>query len=208
MNTGKSDVNPITCGRRNCARCTRWRHAVDFKWRWNYKRVKRGAAHHKKTKKLRTRYPTPTIDTVCRWCRNKERREYYASLTTEQKRAKGRRANENARKRRAKWEIEIHYARMAQDRAKEHYDDENVDIVPFRMWLLGQLKKHNVEELARKSGVDHVQLRRWANGYEWPNSSCDEPRPIRSVRLSSVDQVGVGMNDPGLLDRLYPYIEE
>jgi hypothetical protein len=76
------------------------------------------------------------------------------------------------------------------------------------MWLLGQLKKHNVEELARKSGVDHVQLRRWANGYEWPNSSCDEPRPIRSVRLSSVDQVGVGMNDPGLLDRLYPYIEE
>jgi len=201
--------NPIICGRRNCAICGRWKHAVDYKWLWGKKRVPNIDPDAKtKTKNTRKRYPTPIIDTVCKSCRREQSRERYRNLTPAQKRKLVRRANANAAKRRAKWEREIHYARMSVDNKRAAPDDENLDVVPFRMWLLGQIRlQGDASTVARMIGVNEGRVRHLADGYYWsPNGYTAEPIPIRTVRVSTVDIYGLKMGDPGLLNRLYPYV--
>ena len=145
-------------------------------------------------------------------CRRQESRERYANFSPEQKRKVQQRANANSAKLRAKWESEIKYARMSViGRSREPNKlDEELDIVPFRMWILGQIRIFgSTTEVAKRIGVNEGRIRHIADGYYWPYERvCDEPTPIRTVRLSTVDAYGVAMNDPGLLDRLYPYIEQ
>jgi len=203
------DANPIICGRRNCAACGRWRHAVDFKWRWNKKRVPNVNQNARtKTRSTRKRHPTPIIDSVCKACRRRQSKERYHSLTPAQKHKIIKRANANAAKLRAKWEQEIHYARMSVDNNHDIPDDENLDVVPFRMWLLGQIRiQGSASIVARMIGVQESRIRHLADGYYWPSDNyCDEPAPIRTVRVSTVDIYGLKMGDPGLLNRLYPYV--
>lgn len=199
--------NPIILGRRNCARCTRWRHTVDFKWRWQRK--------HYKTRTLRPpRYRTPTIDTVCKSCRRKQERERYNHLSEEEKRARGRIANKQAQIRRDKLNEQI--ARMNQIRAQRtpRWDDKTVDITPFRMWLLGKSRREGgAAGLSRQIGTHERNVRRWLDGYDWDQDSghafayC-EPKPIYSVTVGVVDKVGVALGEPDLLNRLYPFVEE
>jgi hypothetical protein len=216
----KPNDNPIICGRRNCVACGRWLHTVDFKWRWNYRRrnVKPGekAKNGIKTKRLKSRYPTPIVDTVCRRCRSDMEKTRYRSLPPERKRERAQRSNANTRLRKQKLEEQIRYARMAhRNHSRNYVDNESYEITPFRMWLLRQVRMiGTVESFATSYGLDAREVRRFCDGFIWEgtrglSSGWDgcEPTPIQSVTLSTVDRYGVAVDDPGLLDRLYPYAE-
>ena len=184
--------------RRNCTRCTRWRLAVDFKWRWQKRRNGQ-------------RYETPTIDTVCQVCRRQDERDRYARLSDEAKRAKGIRANEQALKRRARLEEQVQRARQA---AQSYARGAELDLTPFRMWLLGKARQEGgAVALASQIGTDEKNVRRWLHGYDWDNddgwggwAKC-EPRAIRTVTIRIVDEVGIALGEPDLLERLYPFLE-
>lgn len=154
-----------------------------------------------------------TVDNVCRSCRREQERQRYHSLTPEQRHDYGVRANENTAKRKAKLLEQVGRARMIQERKDPEWDDFKVDIVPFRMWVLGQVRIYGgTQQFALRLGLDEGLVRRWANGYDWDVDSerswgqC-EPRPIFSVTVATVDKVGVAMDDPGLLERLYPFAD-
>src|SRR5262245_21156822 len=84
--------------------------------------------------------------------------------------------------------------------------DHYLDAVPFRMYLIRQRREFSdTKAMATAIGVGEQQLRRWLQGYEWINGVGCEPSPIRSVRVRSVDKVGIALGDPGLLNRLYPW---
>lgn len=200
--------HPVICGRRICKNCLRWRHATDFKWRWQ-KKVKRTPEGHTT---LKSRYKTPTIDTVCQVCRREEERERYANLSPEEKANKAHRAVQHALKRRRAHREQLHYMRLVQSRRKE--SNSIGSIVPFRMWLLGRLKNETARDIERQTGFDEAQIRRWANGYYWSGeddrgqawANC-EPTPIYTIKLEYVDRVGVGLGEQDLVERLYPYKE-
>lgn len=195
-------------GYRNCDRCTRWRPVSDF-----------------------TVYQTRTgyeqIKGECEHCKREREKERYAKLTPEEKRARGIKANKQALKRRQKALEEI--ARQARildkqneklekqwekiERAKKFtrgprhtYNETSVDITPFRMWLLRRYREHGyvLDELAKEIGKDPSRTKRLVDGYMWNGAGLD-PDPIRFIRLSFVDEVGVAVGDPGLLERLYPF---
>lgn len=194
-------------GRRNCDRCTRWRPVSDFtvyKTRTGYEQIK-GECDH---------------------CKRERENARYAKLSEKQKRAKGIKANKQAEKRRNKALAEIERLHSIVDKQnetleKQWYKIEHVrrhpralygsvngtfvDIVPFRMWLLRQHREsgYNLSGLAMKIGVDEKQIRRWIDGFEWTGVGRD-PVPIRTVAILTVDKIGIAMEDPGLLERLYP----
>lgn len=197
-------------GYRNCDVCTRWRPVSDF-----------------------TVYQTRTgyeqIKGTCEACKRRVERERYDKLTPAQKQAKGRKANKQAQKRRDKALEEIQRLQANLDkqnvrierlwdrveRGRKHMrirHEENgrvtyVDIVPFRMWLLRYYREHgyNLDELCEDIGVEPRQVTRWLNGYDWVGAGRD-PSAVRSIDIVSVDKVGVAVNDPGLLERLYPLL--
>lgn len=197
--------NPITCGRRNCAACGRWKLAIEFYWRWEHKRVQIDG----KVRRATERYKNPAIDNICAECRRAREKARYEALPPEVKKLSIDRTNRAHKKRRERWVTEIRFARMAHDaRRKQFEDDESVDITPFRMWLVGMIRRHGsntrVAEIAK---VDEKRIRIWADGYEW-FAGHEEPTPVRSVRLSTVDQISIALDDVGLLNRLYPYVED
>jgi hypothetical protein len=200
-------TNPIVCGRRVCAGpCGRWRHTVDFPWRWRKRRTKwRG---------MPSRAKVPTVGSVCAVCLRAQARARYAALPPAAKHAVGVRANTNAAKRKTKLEEQVHRARRAYI-ANGGGGHAELDLVPFRMWLLAKVRQEGgIEAVARQLGKDGKAVGRWVHGYEWDNDAgwggwakC-EPRPIRTVSMQVVDEAGVAMDEPDLLDRLYPYTEE
>lgn len=187
-------------GRRNCKRCTRWKLDIEFPWRWQRRKGKRD------------RYARPVIEGTCHACRREQARERYQARPLEERRAIGRRANENRRKR-------IEQAREQAHRARRAYLPggglAELPLTPFRMWLIGRARANGgANSLAREIGVNDEMVRRWLQGYVWDNdpgwggwASC-EPRPIYTVGVATVDRVGVALGEPDLLDRLYPYNEE
>ena len=195
-------------GYRNCDKCTRWRPVSDFTV-------------------YQTRTSYEQIKGTCEACKRRIERERYDRLTPEQKRARGIEANKQALKRRNKALAEIERQAKILDkqnvklekqwdkieRTKKFvrapnrlWDDQYVDITPFRMWLLRQHREHGyvLDELAKEMGKDHSQVTRWINGYMW-NGAGRDPEPIRFIRLSVVDEISIAIGDPGLLERLYPF---
>jgi predicted RNase H-like nuclease (RuvC/YqgF family) len=197
-------------GYRNCDVCTRWRPVSDF-----------------------TVYQTRTgyeqIKGTCDACKRQVERDRYNRLTPEQRRAKGVKANKQAAKRRNKALEYIERQAKILDRQNEKIDklekkveagraqlrkrhrhmenrkDEYVDIVPFRMWLLRANREsdYNTVELAARIGQDEAKVRRWLDGFQW-NGAGRDPDPINSIKLSTVDSIGVAWGDGGLVQRLYP----
>ena len=195
-------------GYRNCDVCSRWRPVSDYpvyKSRSGYEQIKG----------------------ICESCKNKKERERYESLTPEQKRAKGKEANRHQRKRRvdALHEIERlrsildeqnekldkQYARLEKARSRVlHWENGEayLDIVPFRMWLLRQHREsgYDLKQLAEQVGYDDSQISRWMQGFHW-NGVGRDPAAIRSIKLSIVDEIATRLEDPGLMDRLYPVVD-
>jgi hypothetical protein len=198
----------VWSGYRNCDVCTRWRPVSDF-----------------------TVYQTRTgyeqIKGTCEACKRRVERERYDRLTQEEKRAKGRKANKQAQKRRDKALAEIERLQHNLDKQNEKINrlemrveagrtriihEENgfesyVDSIPFRMWLLRRHREggYNTQELADEIGFDHSQVTSWLNGYKW-NGAGRDPAALRSIKLSTVDKVAVKLEDPGLVERLYPLL--
>lgn len=174
-------------GRRNCKRCTRWKLAVEFKWRWRVPEY---------TQK-------PTIDTVCRSCRRAEERERYANMLPEDKAAKIAKANKRTRERYQA----VKQARLIARSDPKFKPGERVDFVPFRMWLLYQFS-HNgglsVKEYATKAGISPDSIRRWLDGFEWRDRSC-EPVPIQTIRLRTVEDVTTKLGHPEAVRAIYPF---
>ena len=201
-------------GYRNCSRCTRWRPVSDYPVR-------------------KSRSPTgrDQIQSVCNECKRRQGREHYDKLSDDEKRAKGVKANQQAQKRRdrylsgieqqaeelAKLEAKIEKMRekMAATRAairtprKSIAGQSTVDIIPFRMWLLRKNREsgYNTSELAFRMGQDEARVRRWLDGYQW-NGAGRDPSPIRVITIGVVDEIAIALDDPGLLDRLYPLESE
>lgn len=199
-------------GYRNCDVCTRWRPVSDFT-----------------VYKTRTGYEQ--IKGECEYCKRERERERYHSLTPEQKKAKGRRANRQAQKRRDKALAYIerqreildkqndkierleqkveHTSKLARKRVRYLEDGDYLDIVPFRMWLLRKNREtgYNIDELSEWIGQDPSRVQRWLNGYQW-NGAGRDPEPVLSVHITTVDAVAVKVGDTGLLERLYPLSTE
>jgi hypothetical protein len=199
-------------GRRNCNVCTRWRPVSDF-----------------------TVYQTRTgyeqIKGTCEVCKREKENARYQSLTPEQKRKKGIKANKQTLKRRNKALDYIERQRKLLDKQNDkierlekrveagrtriihtegdRMDGTYVDIVPFRMWLLRRHREggYDILELAEEIGQDDARVGRWLRGFEW-NGAGRDPTPLRSIRLSTVDAVAVALEDPGLVARLYPLLIE
>ena len=194
-------------GYRNCDRCTRWRPVSDF-----------------------TVYLTRTgyeqIKGTCEVCKREVERQRYNNLTSEQKRAKGIKANKQAEKRRNDALHEIERLRKILDKQNVRLDKQHdkilraqkhtrqvrntgsgdaVDIVPFRMWLMRQYRQHNysTSELADAIGIDSSRVRKLLDGFYW-NGTGNDPVPIRAIDIGTIDTIAVAMEDPGLLERLYP----
>lgn len=211
-----SSDNPIICGRRNCSKCTRWRLVTDFKWRWPKRRTTVDVTSGLKSRGLKSRRKDPQISTVCNVCARAGERERYHNLTEEERLHRVHKAVQNAKAQRRLLKDQIHYAKLAQSRRKRRWDENEVDLTPFRMWLLGRVRANGppgLRGLASEVGVDEKQLRRWADGYDWDYeigqawAGC-EPRPIHSIRPSTVDRIGLGLGEPDLLNRLYPWVDK
>ena len=73
------------------------------------------------------------------------------------------------------------------------------------MWLLRKHREtgYNVGELAQAVDQDPSRVKRWLDGFMW-NGAGRDPDPIRAIDIGTVDAIGVAMDDPGLLERLYP----
>ena len=215
MKTHRRRKNPqgpkplVWRGYRNCDKCTRWRPVSDF-----------------------TVYQTRTgyeqIKGTCEHCKREAERLRYEALSPEQKRKKGIKANKQAEKRRNDALHEIERLRNTLDRQNEKLEKQwdklergrrilsvrhgmngtYVDITPFRMWLLRQhrLRKYNTNKLAEDMGHDASRVSRWLQGFEW-NGTGRDPSPVRSIDAYIVDEIGVKMEDPGLLERLYPFAD-
>lgn len=195
-------------GYRNCNRCSRWRPVSDFPIR-------------------KTRIGYEQITGICQACIREQEQHRYASLSWEGKQEVGRRANRNARKRKKKQLTFIERQRKILDEQNEELErmhekyqrvrnryimrgvngDEPiaVEITPFRMWLLRQyrLRNYDLAALAEEMGQDGSRVRRWLDGFYW-NGTGRDPEAIRTITIATLDEIAVALDDPGLLERLYP----
>jgi len=171
-----------------------------------------------------TRTGYEQIKGQCEFCKREIERNRYNKLSPDQKKEKGKKANKQAQKRRNK-QLEfierqrkildkqnhrIEDLELRMERARTRYrhvenPDRYVDFVPFRMWLMRQnrLHEYNTTQLAEEIGQDASRVGRWLQGFEW-NGAGRDPTPIRSIEIKVVDAIGVAIDDPGLLTRLYP----
>jgi len=122
-------------------------------------------------------------------------RARYASLSLDEKHAKGLAANERAKARRDALKAENEALRSASvglERRKTYGGDELLSFVPFRMWLLQKQKDYGGSSaLAKAIGYDEAIVRRWLQGYVWESRStrwCG-PTPILSITFRVVDEV-------------------
>jgi hypothetical protein len=209
MTGGKPRKHKTWRGYRNCDRCTRWRPVSDFT-----------------VYKTRTGYEQ--IKGECQECKRQREHERYQSLSEEEKRKKGKKANEQA------WQRRNHALEFI-ERQRKILDEQNhqieklsdrlalikkknastpprtikgvpaLDVVPFRMWLLHRFRErgYDLNALAKEMGQDASRVRRWLDGYMWKGIGRD-PTPIRVIDIDTVDKIAVNLGDPGLLERLYP----
>jgi hypothetical protein len=145
--------------------------------------------------------------------RRKERARY-AALTPDQKRDKGREANQRTKaklERLKKLEEENKHLRLEVEyrRRSQYGGVPLVDFAPFRMWLITKQSEYGtVKSMARIMEVDEGQMRRWLQGYVWERPRVEGPdwcgpAPIRSISLDVVDRV-LTAEGSIRLDDLYP----
>lgn len=188
-------------GRKNCKRCGRWRHLVDFRWRWRRSRLKQD---RQRSEAKRPRSDKPYIDTVCSYCRREAERNRYHSKSIEERRIIGIRANRNRRKReiRLNDDILLAQAEIKKLRVQMGVDRKLVPLLPFRLWLVEQQRiLGTARAVARMIGYDEEQVRRWMNGYLW---EAGRPIPINSIHLEIVDNSLVAAGQQHRLGELYP----
>lgn len=122
------------------------------------------------------------LDSRCKACRIDEVRKREEKWTPEQRKADRERRNESARRRRE----EGH-------KAKKKDNDKRLPSEPLRKHLKKVLSESfNQTDLARAAKIDEGMIRHVLSGNR------------KTIRTSSVDAIGRGLNDPGLLERLYP----
>jgi hypothetical protein len=164
----KPKPEPIL-GRINCARCSRWRHLIDFPARY----------YKTKTGKIWRR------ENVCEVCRRAGWNRHYDSLSYEEKKRRWTVAN---RARQKKIET-VNEAKALRHEVTGKLNGRLVSIVPFRMWLIKKLKQYeSLEELSRRTGVNHSQLTKYIQGYEWNESLTCDPKPVLTLPITVVDK--------------------
>lgn len=191
-------------GYRNCSKCTRWRPVSDFTV-------------------YKTRSGFEQIKSECEVCKRGRETARYDEMSPEQKKAKGKLANINAERRRnkalrqidrlkidldaAERQIEVQKLKLAEARAavpRGTFSGNGIDIVPFRMWLLEfhRMNDYSVPKVAALIGHSERQVYRWLNGYD--RNGARAPVPVRSINVETVRNVGNAIDEPRLLENLYP----
>jgi hypothetical protein len=195
------DARTAGIGRRNCKRCTRWKHNVEFRWRWRTRLVAG----------RRRRSSVPTIDVICFACRREEERERYANKTAEEKREIGKRANKNTRDRRQK-ERELQESlrntvKVLAGTQKKLRGDTLLPLMPFRLWLLSHLKEYGgLAGLAKRARLSEDTIMPYLEGIWW-ESDC-RPHPLDGVRLGFVDSFFTRLEIPDQMVVIYPLMDE
>lgn len=216
----KEPPSPIILGRRNCRRCTRWKLAIEFNWRWPKHRVTTPEGSRIPGK---TRGTVPKIDSVCAQCRRELERQKYAKLPPEKKEQWIKRAVESKRKQRQAAEDERALARLAlAENRRLKYEltglrnGNRLPFIPFRMWLIQRQRELGTEVLARRIGYPQTQVEQWLAGFVWDNVGNEwnnrstvhcEPQPIYSIHIDVVDRALLGEGTTSL-ETLYPQEDE
>ena len=172
------------------------------------------------------------IESVCTNCKNLAENVRYNGLTPQERREYGRRVNfrtrvrqqlalrqvsglahelERAERKIAKQEEKLEAVRNRYRRPRGVEDGNAgiaVDIIPFRMWLLREhrMRGYETKKLAEDIGQDARKVSDWLQGFVW-NGEGREPRPIRAINVTTIDNIAIALEDPGLLYRLYPLEE-
>lgn len=175
----------------------------------------------------RTRSGFEQIESVCNACKWTRERERYNGLSPEEKREYGQRVNLRTRLRRHRQLHVIEHQRHVLEKREQQIarqeeklevvkgryrlprgvrdgnDGIAVDITPFRMWLLRQHRnrEYDARKLAADIGRDERKVGEWLQGYRW---SVAGPVPIKAINVQTVDEIGVTIDEPGLLWDLYP----
>lgn len=139
-------------------------------------------------------------------------RERYASLTPEQKKAKGDAANARVRAKLQKVrKLEANVLilrRAAQERYRATYGGEPLlDFVPFRMWLILKHREYGTTRLAEVTGLNERQIRRYLDGFSWEGTGPEwcGPTPITSISIDLVDKC-LQREGSVRLEDLYPHV--
>lgn len=187
--------------RRNCKRCTGWKLAVEFRWRWPKIEYKHGR-----------RRKRPVIDTVCIACRNRKERERYHSLSPEEKHAYGQLVNKRAKKRRDQERQlllrKMRNIKVSSGNANATYGGDPVlPLMPFRLWLITYAKNfETTQQFADAAQVDESVLRRYMDGIIWEGK--DDPRPVNGITLGNIDEILYNLGQQHQLPILYPLLDE
>lgn len=205
-------MSNVICGRKNCTKCGRWRHAFDFgrkphglqSWCKACQReaarvregLKRRGRPYEARRRIKTAHlpripgswePAPTTPEYRAY-----QRERYRNLTARQRqdRREYQRIFQEGRRRAAG----IPRRNLKEQRVKQGYDEALIlDAAPFREWLLTR----QIE----------TSWREWCSVHEIDDSLCREIRVGNKtgVHVDTVDKV---LQIAGYhLDELYPYEE-
>lgn len=149
--------------------------------------------------------------------KDKEReRARYAALSPDEKKAKGREANERKQAKLDRLKtLEQEYRRLYREQNNIRQDiyrgQPLLDFTPFRMWLIGKHREYGqVTALAKIIGQDEARVRMWLRGFVWERARVDGadycgPTPVRTITIDVVDRA-LQAEGSTTLDQLYPKI--
>jgi hypothetical protein len=177
-------------GRRNCTKCGRWRHAIDF--RPNV-RDDNGEA--------------VALNYQCNWCRNQQQKTY-----AKKPRVKTRQRKTNRAWQRMKVTNLNSPGRHPQSAGLTGKMPDSVSRVPLAELLHSKLKHMTMVDLSKQLGVDEKRLYGVIFGYTH-NRTTRRGKKVKGTKLAPVDFIDIGTVDRWLqllgepadtLDRLYP----
>jgi hypothetical protein len=180
-------------GRRNCTRCGRWRHALDFRPNG---RDEDGEA--------------VALNYQCNWCRNEKQRIYYAQPRVKKRHRKTSRAWQR------KNVTQLNGVGRHPQTAGLTGKFGSVSRIPIAQLLEGKLKVMTITELSRRLKVDEKRLYGVIYGYTRSRTTRGGKK-VKGTKLAPVDFIDIGTVDRWLqlldepadtLDRLYPLDHE
>lgn len=178
----------IILGRRNCIKCTRWRHILDFPPR-----------RDRKTGEIRT------VHGRCHHCQRKYERTKDEQLKRQQ------RDSQKAWERRDRRKKGVP-ERGPRRTGRRKYT--SVDRLPFARWLKGKIDLHGSARVAERTGIPDRTIYGIVRGYGYDGKATREfgkkakLRTIDYVSFDLVDKAFMAFDEEHLIKDYYPISRE